>query len=129
MESTQLKPSREEFCGLAKQGNLIPVFTELIADCETPVSAFSKIDDGGYSFLLESAEHLDKGGRYSFVGSNPRVIFQSNGKKIRITENDVTREFETDGDPLTELQKVMDEYHPVAIVDLPRFTGGAVGYL
>src|SRR5438132_13402069 len=107
MNENVFKPSREEFRELAKRGNLIPVFTELIADTETPVSAFSKIDDGGHSFLLESAEHIDYGGRYSFVGSNPRIIFQSNGRTISITENGVAREFETDGDPLGELQKLM----------------------
>ncbi|MGB8353507.1 MAG: anthranilate synthase component I, partial [Chthoniobacteraceae bacterium] len=69
MSHTPLKPSREEFRELAKQGNLIPVYTELIADCESPVAAFQKIDDGGYSFLLESAEKNDQVGRYSFVGS------------------------------------------------------------
>ncbi len=124
-----LKPSREEFRELAKQGNLIPVYTELIADCETPVSAFQKIDDGGYSFLLESAEKNDQTGRYSFVGSNPRTIFESNGKKIRITENGSAREYEADGDPLAELQKLMAQYRNVEIPDLPRFFGGAVGYL
>src|SRR5438067_7108676 len=116
---TSIKPTREEFRALAKQGNLIPVYTELIADCETPVSAFSKIDDGGYSFLLESAEHIDKGGRYSFVGSNPRIVFQSNGRTIRIAENGVTREFETTGDPLSELQQLMSRFHPVSLPDLP----------
>ncbi len=127
--SATIKTSREEFRELAKKGNLIPVFTELIADCETPVSAFSKIDDGGYSFLLESAEHIDKGGRYSFVGSNPRVIFQSTGQTIRISENGAAQEFQTAGDPLIELEKLMSRFQPVAIADLPRFTGGAVGYL
>src|SRR5437764_10400030 len=101
------KPSREEFRAFAKYGNLIPVSTELIADAETPVSAFSKIDTGGYSFLLESAEHIDYGGRYSFVGSNPRIIFKSQGCKITIIEDGATREFETQDDPLGELQKLM----------------------
>src|SRR5215210_4075431 len=107
MNRTVLKPSREEFHEMAQRGNLIPVYTELVADCETPVSAFQKIDDGGYSFLLESAEHIDKGGRYSFVGSNPRVRFESHGLTIRIFENGETREFQTKSDPLKELEKLM----------------------
>lgn len=129
MNTVFLRPSREEFRELAKQGNLIPVYTELIADSETPVSAFQKIDNGGYSFLLESAETNDQIGRYSFVGSNPRTIFEGNGKKIRITEDGGVREYEAAGDPLSELQKLMARYRHVVIPDLPRFIGGAVGYL
>ena len=100
-----------------------------MADAETPVSAFSKIDEGGYSFLLESAEHIDHGGRYSFLGSNPRVVFKSRGRTVTIIEAGATREFETDGDPLAELQKLMARYIPVPMAHLPRFSGGAVGYL
>jgi anthranilate synthase component 1 len=129
MNPHPITPTREEFRELAKRGNLIPVFTELISDCETPVSAFQKIDDGGHSFLLESAEHIDKGGRYSFVGSNPRVIIESSGKTVRITEGGATREVEAAGDPLAEVEKVMSRYKLVAHGDLPRFIGGAVGYL
>ena len=135
MNHTPIKPTREEFRELAKEGNLIPVFTELVADCETPVSAFQKIDSGGYSFLLESAEHIDRGGRYSFVGSDPHIIFQSSGRTIQITENRETRSFETGDDPLAELQRLMSRYKPVTVPDLVRarqavpFIGGAVGYL
>src|SRR5215218_951832 len=107
MITIPIKPSLAEFREMASQGNLIPVCTELIADAETPVSAFQKIDDGGYSFLLESVEKSDQAGRYSFVGSNPRVIFESTGKRVKITEDGVTREFETETDPLHELQKLM----------------------
>ncbi len=83
----------------------------------------------GCSFLLESAEHIDHGGRYSFVGSNPRVVFKSRGRTVTVTEAGVTREFETAGDPLAELQKLMARYIPVPLAHLPRFAGGAVGYL
>jgi anthranilate synthase component 1 len=129
MTTTEVKPGLDEFRKLARYGNLIPVYTELIADAETPVSAFSKIDDGGYSFLLESAEHIDQGGRYSFLGSNPRVVFKSRGRSVTITEGETVREFETEGDPLAELQKLMARYIPVPLAHLPRFVGGAVGYL
>jgi len=129
MTTTELKPGREEFRKMARYGNLIPVYTELVADAETPVSAFSKIDEGGYSFLLESAEHINHGGRYSFVGSNPRVVFKSRGRKVTVIEQGVAREFETEGDPLAELQKLMARYIPVPAPYLPRFAGGAVGYL
>ncbi len=125
-----LRPSREEFRALAEKGNLIPVYTELIADCETPVSAFQKLDAGGYSFLLESAETSEQVGRYSFVGTDPEILFESRGRKVRITGADGSeREFE--GDPLGELQKLMGQFTPVAleVSDPLPFSGGAVGYL
>jgi anthranilate synthase component 1 len=126
-----LTPSLEEFRALAKQGNLIPVSTELIGDVETPVSAFQKIDDGGYSFLLESVEKSEQAGRYSFVGTSPRVTFESRGRRIRITEDGVPREFDTTADPLAELQELMRGYQPVPspAAGESRFSGGAVGYL
>jgi len=133
MITLPLKPSLDEFRELAHQGNLISVYTELIADAETPVSAFQKIDDGGYCFLLESAEQSDQAGRYSFVGTAPHVVFESHGRQIRITEDGQTREFETSEDPLQELQSLMSRYRLVVqegsqFSQLP-FCGGAVGYL
>src|ERR1700748_1218356 len=107
---TPLQPSLAEFRELAHRGNLIPVFAELIADAESPVSAFQKIDDGGYSFLFESVEKSDQAGRYSFVGSQPRITFQSRGRTIRITEDGKVREFETERDPLHELESLMQRY-------------------
>src|SRR3989304_4831467 len=66
-------PSLEEFREKAKEGNLIPVYKEIMADMETPVTAFLKIDTGNYSFLLESVERGEKWARYSFLGSNPSI--------------------------------------------------------
>jgi anthranilate synthase component 1 len=126
-----LKPAQAEFRELAKLGNLIPVFTEVIADAETPVSAFQKIDDGAYSFLFESAEKNDLLGRYSFVGAQPRLTFESRGRRIRISENGETREFETPDDPLRELETLMKRFTlvPSPALEECRFSGGAVGYL
>ncbi len=129
MIAHSIHPTREAFRELAKQGNLIPVSTELIADAETPISAFHKLDRGGYSFLLESAENSDEGGRYSFVGSQPRILFQARGLCISVTENDETREFQAESDPLRELQSLMARFKPVRLPGLPRFAGGAVGYM
>ncbi len=126
-----IQPSLAEFRELALRGNLIPVHTELIADAEMPVSAFQKIDDGSYSFLFESVEKSDQAGRYSFVGTAPRVIFESRGRKILINDGGEIREFETTRDPLYELEELMKRYHYVpspALADA-RFGGGAVGYL
>jgi anthranilate synthase component 1 len=131
MTSHPLTPTVAEFRELAARGNLIPVFTDLIADAESPVSAFQKIDDGGYSFLFESVEKSDQAGRYSFVGSRPRVLFESRGRSIRIVEDGVERTFETERDPLHELETLMQRYRYVASPALAdaRFAGGAVGYL
>jgi anthranilate synthase component 1 len=129
--TTPLKPSLAEFRELAHSGNLIPIHTELIADAESPVSAFQKIDDGGYSFLFESVEKRDQGGRYSFVGSQPRIIFESRGRTIRISEDGKVREFETTRDPLHELEDLMSRFRfvPSPALAEAQFAGGAVGYL
>jgi anthranilate synthase component 1 len=125
----RLFPSRESFRALAAQGNLIPVYREVIADMETPVSAFQKIDTGDHSFLFESVEKGGKFARYSFLGASPNLIFQARGKKITLQEGKSTREFTCEGDPLHELERLMSVYRPVAHDELPLFYGGAVGYL
>jgi anthranilate synthase component 1 len=129
--SVPLQPSPAEFRDLAKRGNTIPIYTELIADAESPVSAFQKIDEGGYSFLFESVEKSDQAGRYSFVGAQPRLTFESRGRTIRIVENGVAREFETARDPLHELEALMHRFTfvPSPALEDSRFAGGAVGYL
>ncbi|OGC07170.1 anthranilate synthase component I [candidate division WOR-1 bacterium RIFOXYA2_FULL_36_21] len=110
-------PSKEQFIELSKQGNLIPVCKELVADMETPVSAFKKItasakgDD--YSFLLESVEGGENVARYSFLGTTPQKIFSFDGKK----------------DPFSELEKIITRYKPVVVPNMPRFHGGLVGYI
>ena len=125
----RLVPSREEFCELARRGNLIPVFREIIADMETPVSAFAKIDTGEHSFLFESVEKGGKFARYSFLGASPNLIFQSQGKDAVVTEGGKERKFKLERDPLAELEKLMAAYRPVKVEGLPLFYGGAVGYL
>src|SRR5258708_26956330 len=99
MTEIALTPSRPEFLDFAKKGNLIPVYTEFVADYETPVSVFEKIYDGRRPFLLESAESHDHVGRYSFLGSSPRVYFESPGRNIQVQENGETREFATTTHP------------------------------
>ena len=126
--SIQICPSLDEFRKLSEKGNLIPVYCVLISDNDTPVGVFQKLRTD-YSFLLESAERTGQMGRYSFVGRNPGVIFRSNGNKISLTEGNHTQTFETKGDPLLELERLMNEYRYVPVASLPPFTGGAVGYL
>src|SRR5438093_9211102 len=125
----QLTPSLDEFIELAKQGNVIPVFAELVGDCETPVSAFKKFSHGGYSFLFESTEKNEMSGRFSFVGFEPRVIIQSFGRDIRLVRDGIEERFSTIGDPLDELRKLMARHQFVSRPELPRFAGGAVGFI
>ena len=129
VEDLPLKPSLEEFRARCGQGNLIPVYTELTADYETPTAAFQQINDGRYCFLLESAETHDELGRYSFVGSDPRTVFEARGKTVTVSEGGRKSSFESEGDPLEDLERLMGQYRPVADDNLPLFYGGAVGYL
>jgi len=108
----------------------VPVYAEMTADYETPLSAFNKLSDGKHAFLLESAESTDHGGRYSFVGSDPRAVIEARGTMVAITEGGQRREFESaSGDPLRDLEEFMAKYQPVAGPEFPPFYGGAVGYL
>ncbi len=126
----KLTPSRTDFRTLAQKGNLVPVYTEFIADYETPIGVFEKIDNGRRSFLLESAESADFVGRYSFLGSDPQLYFQSRERSILVEEADGARtEYTTESDPLAELARIMARYQFVPLPDLPPFTGGAVGYI
>jgi anthranilate synthase component 1 len=122
-------PTRDIFLELSKQGNLIPVYKELIADVETPISAYVKLDTGRHTFLLESAEKGERFGRYSFVGADPRVIFTARGRDIRIEDGGKVREYRTEADPLAELEATMARYRPITFSELPIFYGGAVGFL
>ena len=129
MTSLPLFPSRPAFRELAEKGNLIPIYTEFVADYETPIAVFEKIDNGVRSFLFESAESNDHVGRYSFLGSDPRIYFEARGRHIVIEENGQRREFHTADDPLAELQRLMARFRAVDIPGLPPFSGGAVGYI
>jgi len=122
-------PSKEAFLEMSSRGNLIPVYSEIIADLETPMSAFIKLDTGDHTFLLESAEKGGPFGRYSFIGNEPRLIFSMRGRHVRIEESGQVREYDSERDPLEELSDLMKGYRPVPSGDLPLFYGGAVGYL
>ena len=125
-----IHPTLEEFRKLARQGTLVPVYKEILADLETPVSAYIKIAKGQpYSFLLESVEQADQLGRYSFMGANPSTVFKSKGSNVTVTrEGCEDPPYECD-DPLNELRGLMAVYKPVGVEGLPYFYGGAVGYV
>ncbi|MBI2947935.1 MAG: anthranilate synthase component I [Verrucomicrobia bacterium] len=134
-------PTLDEFVKLAAQGNLIPVTRRLLADFETPLSAYRKIRGQGESFLFESVEGGEHLGRYSFVGCNPVAVIRQTGARIEYFENGkrtekfvIPREPSPDcsqcvKDGLEVVERVMKKYRPVALPSLPRFTGGAVGFI
>jgi len=121
-------PHIDTFRTLTRRGNLIPVYREIMADMDTPVTAFKKLDDGHFSFLLESIEGGEKWGRYSFLGSSPSLIVRSKGNLVEIIENGVTTTL-TSEDPLGCVRTVLARFTPVEVEGLPRFFGGAVGYM
>ena len=125
-----IHPTREVFASLAAQGNVIPVYTDLMADFETPVSAYAKLKDAGPSFLLESVEGGENLSRYSFIGCRPRKVFVCGAETTEIrTPGRAPETIPTPRDPLTLIQDEMRGYQPVALPGLPRFTGGAVGFI
>jgi len=115
-----LHPTLEEARTLATQGNLCPLYAEVPADLETPVSAYLKVARGRYSFLLESVEGGERLARYSFIGTEPYRTLRS-GEGVGGVG--------TTGDPLLAVEAELSRFKPVAVAGLPRFTGGAVGYL
>ncbi|MDD5476755.1 MAG: anthranilate synthase component I [Candidatus Omnitrophica bacterium] len=126
-----IKPAFKEFLKLSNKGNVVPVYQEINADLDTPVSAFLKIKQGDYSFLLESVEGQEKIARYSFLGTNPSLIFKSKGRRIEIidTAGNKKKSFITDSSPLAEIKKIMQDFRSVEVAGLPRFYGGLVGYI
>ncbi len=122
-------PDLANFTSLAAKGNLVPVYREIMADMDTPVSAFRKIDDGRYAFLLESIEGGEKWARYTFLGASPSLVFRSRGETVEILEEGKPLRREESADPLGVLNNLLARYTPVEIEGLPRFFGGAVGYL
>jgi anthranilate synthase component 1 len=109
------RPTIIEVKQLKKQGNLVPVYREIKADLETPVSAYLKIARGKYSFLLESVEGGERLARYSFLGTDPTKVISTNSRQPT--------------NPLKLIEKEFKKYKPVAVEGLPRFHGGMVGYL
>jgi anthranilate synthase component I len=128
-------PSREQYREYATRGNLIPVYREVVADADTPVSAFAKVGNRDYSFLLESVLGGEKWAAYSFIGVAPRIIFRASKGRVQITRRDVEgggpeRQIEVlTEDPIATLQDLLADFHPEPPPGLPRFFGGAVGYV
>ncbi len=119
-------PGLDEYLEMDKNHNLIPVYTELFVDMDTPISIFKKVCREQYTYLLESVEGGENLARYSFIGLEPFVRYQCrNGAGVI---QDGSGQKEVEGDPLDVLREIMDRYQAPKIEGLPRFYGGAVGY-
>ncbi len=120
-------PDFKEFEEKAKEGNLIPVYKEILADLETPLSAYLKLKVKT-GFLLESVVGGEKWARYSFIGGNPSVIIEGKGKNLTVKRGLQKEKIKTD-DPLKVISEELKKYKPVTMPGLPRFFGGFVGYI
>src|SRR5213594_4512195 len=123
-----IQPTFKEFCQLAKQGNLIPIYQELLMDLETPLSFFKRLERDRYSFLLESVEGNERWARYSFLGTQPHCIFKARGNRVEIIENGKSKTLVSDA-PLKLLEELLRGYQTVTVSGVPPFFGGALGYV
>jgi anthranilate synthase component 1 len=122
-------PDAALFKELSEHYNVIPVFAEVLADTETPVSLLKKFFYDGPVFLLESVEGGERWGRYSFLGTSARKQIRVYRETVVIQENGTSETIRHEGNPLSVLRSIMDDYRPANTPDLPRFWGGMVGYL
>ncbi|MBI5034386.1 MAG: anthranilate synthase component I [Chloroflexi bacterium] len=125
-----IHPTYSDFETLATRGNLLPVYRELAADLETPVSVYLKLRGEGESILLESVEGGERLARYSFLAINPARVLTIRGDQVTVRNHTRTEQFSLyGGEPLTALRDFVSPYQAVSVPGLPRFFGGAVGYL
>jgi anthranilate synthase component 1 len=129
MEQCMVIPDFAAFQEMARQGNLIPVYREILGDLETPVAAYKKLRGEGCSFLLESVEGGEKWGRFSFLGLNPSLMYQVQGEKVTIQRRGQKETLPGGADPFSHLRDLLAGYRAVPAPGLPRFWGGLVGYL
>jgi anthranilate synthase component 1 len=126
----EIKPDRATFHRLCAEGNIVPVYADLMADIETPVSAYAKVKAAGPAFLLESIEGGEHLSRYSFIGVRPRKVFSIGPETTRVIAADgATTTIPTPADPLQIIQDDLRNARPVKLPGMPPFIGGAVGFL
>ena len=136
---SEIFPAVVDFLKLAGKAKVIPIYKEVAADLDTPVSAYARFAKCRYSFLLESAEGGERWGRYSFIGFDPEIVFESLGNRVtvkhshgqgRLLRRFASRNDRQSSDPFGDLKDLLKGLKPAAVVDgLPRFWGGAVGFL
>jgi len=119
----------QQFQQLANAGyNRIPLMREVLADLETPLSAYLKLANGPYSYLFESVQGGEKWGRYSFIGLPAATILKVHGHTVTLEQDgEILEQFETD-DPLAEIESFQKDFRVANVEDMPRFNGGLVGY-
>jgi anthranilate synthase component 1 len=124
MRTLEITPGPVGFEAMLREGNLVPVSCELLADLETPISAFLKLRYLPDAFLLESVEGGERLGRYSFLGARPKLVLTYEGRVVRCSDGRTLP-----GPFLPAARAVLRPYRQVPVFGLPRFTGGLVGYL
>ena len=128
VDDLTLRPSRDEFRVLAGQYSVLPVWTELLADLETPVAAYAKLVGDGQGFLLESVEHAERWSRYSFVGRSPQASLLLRDGAITV-EGDLPPSVPLDQGILAAMDKILECYTSPLLADLPPLQGGLMGFL
>src|SRR5438046_1994861 len=121
-------PSRDDVINYRGPGNIVSIYRSILADLETPVSAYLKTARGPGSFLLESVEGGERLGRYSYLGTNPYMIAELDRGIARIWR-DGDQMATTFDNPLDVVRAELERFRPIPVIGLPRFIGGAVGYL
>ena len=124
--------SRADFVALARRHTVVPVWREVLADLETPVSAFVKLvgagEDDAPGFLLESVEHAERWGRFSFIGRDPALTMVVRGSQVEF-DREPPPGVPSDRGVLAALEALLGAYRAPKIAELPPFHGGVVGYL
>ena len=125
--SGTVKPTLDEFVALAGEYSVVPVWREVLADLETPLSAFVKLVGEREGFLLESVEHAERWGRFSFLGRDPALTLVVRGNQVEFVDGDVPDGIPTDSGSLVALDALLKRYRAPVLPDLPPFHGGIVG--
>jgi len=125
------RPTRDEFCALARDHGVVPVWREVLADLQTPVSVYDRLRGDGPSFLLESVEHGERWGRWSFVGLHPFLQMRAAKGTVELSGDvpDGAAQVAAGGDPLATLEVLLDALGTPELVGLPPLFSGAVGYI
>jgi anthranilate synthase component 1 len=128
-----VRPDRSTFRALARERSTVPVVREILADLDTPLGSFLKLDDGRTAFLFESMGPADQWGRYSIIGFGARASFLASQGRVEIERGEDRQVIELpvdrSVDPLHYLRELLAELAPAELPDLPKFAGGAVGFL
>ena len=122
-------PSFSDFTSMAEQANLIPVYQEFLADTETPVSAYLKVRNGSYSYLLESADGGKRWGRYSFIGYKPFLTAIARNQDVEILRGVHKETLKDVSNPLEVLRSLSRDFKPFVLKEFSPFQGGLVGYV